>query len=92
MARLPGGQHQYHYGIGFSSWWQQHIVSIKDSPYAGMDFHHEPEMPLPPGKAWGPTSKCFLILSYFHFWGEMHTDTHWLVYAYVGPECQEGWG
>jgi hypothetical protein len=73
MARLPGGQHQDYYGIGFTSWWRHQIVGIEDLPYVGMEFCEDLELSFPPGKAWGPMGKCvfevFLYISFFLvFW------------------------
>ena len=34
--------------------WQQLPVVIEEYPYMGMNYHGDPEMPRPPGHAWGP--------------------------------------
>ena len=34
-------------------WWRRQIVAIEDYPYAGIDFRGDPNMPLPPGLAYG---------------------------------------
>ena len=33
--------------------WLQLSVVIEEYPYVGMDFQGDPEMPRPPGQAWG---------------------------------------
>ena len=33
--------------------WLQQPMVIEEYPYIGMDFQGDPEMPQPPGQAWG---------------------------------------
>ena len=53
MRRLGGGRVSNPYPADFFPWWQRHIVSINDYPYAGIDFRGDPDILLPPGSAYG---------------------------------------
>ena len=53
MRRLGGGRVSNPYPVDFFPWWRRQIVSIDDYPYAGIDFRGDPDMPLPPGAAYG---------------------------------------
>jgi len=33
-------------------------IFIDDYPYNGMNYQGDPDLPIPPGQAWGPDSKC----------------------------------
>ena len=59
------------YPADFFPWWRQEIVATDDYPYVGIDFRGDPDMPLPPGSAYGDIGNesqpsfyfflCFLI-------------------------------
>ena len=53
MRRLGGGRVANPYPVDFFPWWRRQIVAIDDYPYAGIDFLGDPDMPLPPGLAYG---------------------------------------
>ena len=53
MRKLGGGRVANPYPAGFFSWWRRQIVAIDDYPYVGIDFWGDPDMPLPPGSAYG---------------------------------------
>ena len=54
MCRLEGGRVAYNpYPVEFFPWRWRQIVAIEDYPYAGIDFHRDPNMPLPPRVAYG---------------------------------------
>ena len=53
MRRLGGGRVANPYPAEFFLWWQRQIISIDGYPYAGIDFRGDPDMPLPPGSAYG---------------------------------------
>jgi len=53
MRRLGGGRVANPYPAEFFPWWRRQIVAIDDYPYGGIDFRGDPDMPLPPGSAYG---------------------------------------
>ena len=53
MCRLGGGRMSNPYPADFFLWWRRQIVAIDDYPYVGIDFWGDPDMPLPPGSAYG---------------------------------------
>ena len=53
MRRMGGGGVANPYPTDFFPWWRQQIVAIDDYPYARIDFRGDPNMPLPPGLAYG---------------------------------------
>ena len=53
MRKLGEGRVYNPYPADFFPWWRWQIVAIDDYPYAGMDFWGDPNMPLPPGAAYG---------------------------------------
>ena len=53
MRRLGGGRVANPYPANFFPWWRWQIIAIEDYPYAGIDFRGDPDMPLPPGSAYG---------------------------------------
>ena len=53
MCRLGGGRVSNPYPADFFPWWRWQIVVIDDYPYARIDFRGDPDMPLPPGAAYG---------------------------------------
>ena len=53
MHRLGGGRVANPYLEDFFPWWRRQIVAIEDYPYAGIEFWGDPDMPLPPGSAYG---------------------------------------
>ena len=57
MARLGGGIPTNQFGPDFWDWWAEQVPTIDDYAYAGADFRHDPDLPLPPGAAWGPLGK-----------------------------------
>ena len=57
MWILGGGRVANPYPAEFFLWWWGHIIAIDDYPYVGINFHGDPDMPLPPGSAYGDISK-----------------------------------
>ena len=53
MRRMGGGRVDNPYLIELFLWWWRQIIAIDDYPYAGIDFRGDPDMPLPPGAAYG---------------------------------------
>ena len=53
MHRLDRGRVSNPYLADFFPRWQWQIVTIDDYPYVGIDFWGDPDMPLPPGSAYG---------------------------------------
>jgi hypothetical protein len=43
----------------FSSGGGGQVIALDDYPYAGIDFRGDPDMPLPPGAAYGDIGKSF---------------------------------
>ena len=53
------------YPTDFFLWWCRKIIAIDDYPYEGIEFHGDPDMPIPPGYAYryigkNPNSNLFL--------------------------------
>ena len=69
MCRLGGGRVANPYPADFFPWWWPHIIAIDDYPYAGIDFQGDPNMPLPPGAAYGDIGKesQTLFLSFLNY-------------------------
>ena len=71
MRRLGGGRVANPYPMDFFSCWRRKIIAIDDYPYAGIDFHGDPNMPLPTGEAYGDIGKesqtLFLSFDLFNF-------------------------
>ena len=57
MHILGGGRVANPNPTEFFPWWQRQIIAIEDYPYAGIDFLGAPDMPLPPGAAYGDIGK-----------------------------------
>ena len=53
MHRLGGGRVANPYLEDFFPWWKRQIIAIDDYPYVAIDFHGDPDIPLPPGVAYG---------------------------------------
>ena len=53
MRRMGGGTVSNPYPADFFPWWRRQIIAIDDYPYVGIDFRGDPDMPLPPGVAYG---------------------------------------
>ena len=75
MRRLGGGRVANPYPADFFPWWRRQIVAIDDYPYAGIGFRGDPDMPLPPGLAYGDIGnesrpslfKFFELFNFFVF-------------------------
>ena len=76
MARIGGGIPTNQFSPDFWDWWAEQAPNIDDYAYARVDFRQDPDLPLPPGAAWGPVGKKkttldshdnFLILKVFKF-------------------------
>jgi hypothetical protein len=68
MRRQGGGRVVTPYNDDFFFWWGRQIIALDDYPYVGIDFRGDPDMPLPPGDAYGTIGKqCFLYISFFVF-------------------------
>ena len=57
MARIGGGIPTNPFSPDFWDWWAEQAPNIDDYAYAGVDFRQDPDLPLPPGAAWGPAGK-----------------------------------
>ena len=57
MARIGGGIPTNQFSPDFWDWWAEQAPNIDDYAYAGVDFRQDPDLPLPPGAAWGPVGK-----------------------------------
>ena len=53
MRILGGGRVDNPYPVDFFPWWRRQIISIDDYLYVGIDFHKDPDIPLPLGAAYG---------------------------------------
>jgi hypothetical protein len=53
------------YNDDFFFCWRRKIIALDDYPYAGIDFKGDPDMPLPPGAAYGDIGNKFLNISFF---------------------------
>jgi hypothetical protein len=68
MRRLGGGRVPTPYNDEFFFWWRRQVIAIDDYPYAGIDYRGDPDMPFPPGSAYGDIGKkCFYIFHFFVF-------------------------
>ena len=69
MHRLGGGRVANPYPTDLFPWWQRQIVTIDDYPYAGIDFHGDLDMPLPPRVTYGDigNKSQTLFLSFLNY-------------------------
>ena len=70
MRRLGGGRVANPYPANFFPWWRRQIVAIYDYPYGGIYFQGDPDMPLPPGSAYGEIgteSRLSLFLKFLSY-------------------------
>ena len=71
MCRLGEGRVANPYPTDFFPWWRRQIVAIDDYPYVGIEFRRDPDIPLPPGAAYGDIGKesqtHFLSFELFNF-------------------------
>jgi hypothetical protein len=65
MRRQGGGRVSTPYNDDFFFWWRRQVIALDDYPYAGIDFRGDPDMPLPPGAAYGDIGNKFLNISFF---------------------------
>ena len=56
MVREGGGRVGCFFTKDLLEQWWKLLVVIEEYPYAGMDYHGDPEMPRSPGQAWGLAS------------------------------------
>ena len=60
MARHPDeGTEVVRFRPEYFHWLENHVFSIQDFPYAGVDFRGDPDMILPPGEQWDDTGTSF---------------------------------
>jgi hypothetical protein len=66
---VGGGRVPTPYNEDFLYWWRRQVIALDDYPYEGIDFRGDPDMPLPPGSAYGDIgmSKSFYIFHFFVF-------------------------
>ena len=57
MCRVGDGRVANPYLADFFPWLQRLIIAIDEYPYAGIDFHGDTYMPLPPRAAYGDIGK-----------------------------------
>ena len=43
----------------FFEWFNRQAMTFTEYPYSGMDFHGDPDLPLPIGSMWGDIGKLF---------------------------------
>ena len=43
-------------------WLRNHVFTIEDFPYVGMDYRGDPETSLPPGAQWDESSKGIILM------------------------------
>ena len=48
-----GGSVQSVYDNDFYFWWERQLLALEQFPYARMDFRGDPDLVLPPRRAWG---------------------------------------
>ena len=54
------------YDDDFYFWWERQLPVLEQFPYAGMDFHGDPDLVLPLGGAWGELGNfLFSIFQFF---------------------------
>jgi hypothetical protein len=68
LPRKGGGHLGDPWDDAFFAWWECQVVVIEDYPYAGIDYHNDPEMPIPPNSAYGDIGKIFFLFKLFHFY------------------------
>ena len=57
MARHSEGGEIVHFPLTYFHWLECQLFVIEDFPYAGMDFHGNRDMPLPPRAQWDESGK-----------------------------------
>ena len=58
MARHPDeGTKVVRFKPAYFQWLKNQVFAIQDFPYAGVDFHGDPDMALPPGEQWDDAGK-----------------------------------
>jgi hypothetical protein len=66
LARHGGGEGGHYFMTTVAHVWGQMPQVILRYPYVGMDYHHDPDMMLPPGEDWDQRGMsvylCFMIL------------------------------
>jgi hypothetical protein len=55
------------YNDEFFFWWRRQVIAMDDYPYAGIDYRGDPDMPLPPGSAYGDIGMKNFFFYIFHF-------------------------
>ena len=85
MCRLGRGRVANPYPEDFFPWWWRQIFAIDDYPYAGIDFHGDLDMTLPPGAFYGNISKeskthflSFELFNFFVFFDILTQKTYFL--------------
>lgn len=88
-----GGRRPVSWGAMFHELLEGQTIFVEDCPYAGMDFHGDPNMQLPPGEQWDDDGKAldhtiFCILFFMMFFGFFHAYVlmrYSMLFADVGP-------
>ena len=62
-----GGGRPVSWGVYFREWLDRQVVIVEDWPYAGIDFHGDPDMPLPAGEHWDDGGKPLDLFLIFVF-------------------------
>jgi hypothetical protein len=71
MRQLGGGRVPTPYNDEFFFWWHRQVIAIDDYSYGGIDYRGDPNMPFPPGSAYGDIGKkCFYIFHFFVFFNK----------------------
>jgi hypothetical protein len=100
MRRQGGGRVSIPYNDDFFFWWWWKVIALDDYPYAGINFIGDPDMPFPPGAAYGDIGKMFFkYFIFFCIFVLRNKKKIWMVLTYqldicviadVGPRRPEG--
>jgi hypothetical protein len=61
------------YDEDFFNWWAQITFCVNEYCYAGMDFHGDPDLPLPADTQWGDIGmNSFCFLWYFFYFSHIY--------------------
>ena len=63
------------YDDDFYFWWERQLPALEQFPYAGMDFHGDTDLILPPGGAWGELGN-FLFSNFQIFMNFKYRDIY----------------
>jgi hypothetical protein len=73
MRWQGGGRFPTPYSDDFCYWWRQHVISLIDYPYVGINFRGDPDMPLPPGTTYGDSGASKHMTGYKEILSDFET-------------------